>query len=77
LGRSKSETLKQSCSASARSQSAQRYLQLGGKLRSGEIKTEQTFREASEQYLPEYDIITQGNATRDRWTASTAGPGCI
>ena len=36
------------------------YLQLRGKLRSGEIKTEKTFREASEQYLREYDIITQG-----------------
>jgi len=36
------------------------YLQLRRKLRSGEIKTEKTFREASEQYLREYDIITQG-----------------
>jgi hypothetical protein len=35
------------------------YLQLRGKLRNGEIKTEKTFREASEQYLREYDIITQ------------------
>jgi integrase len=35
------------------------YLQLRGKLRSGEIKTEKTFREASEQYLREYDIITR------------------
>jgi integrase len=36
------------------------YLQLRGKLRSGEIKTEKTFREASEQFLHEYDILTQG-----------------
>jgi len=36
------------------------YLQLRGKLRSGEIKTEKTFRDASEQFLKEYDIITQG-----------------
>ena len=36
------------------------YLQLRGKLRSGEIKSEKTFREASEHYLREYDIITQG-----------------
>jgi len=35
------------------------YLQLRGKLRTGEIKTEKTFRGASEQYLREYDIITQ------------------
>ncbi len=36
------------------------YLQLRGKLRAGEIKSEKTFREVSEQYLREYDIITQG-----------------
>ena len=40
------------------------YLQLRGKLRSGEIKTEKTFREASELYLREYDIITQGQRNR-------------
>jgi hypothetical protein len=32
------------------------YLQLRGKLRAGEIKSEKTFREVSEQYLHEYDI---------------------
>jgi len=36
------------------------YLQLRGKLRSGELKTEKTFAEASEQFLREYEIITQG-----------------
>jgi len=40
------------------------YLQLHGKLRSGEIKTEKTFREASEQYLRESDIITQGQRSK-------------
>src|SRR6202022_1349561 len=40
------------------------YLQLRGKLRSGEIKTEKTFRKASEQYLREYDIITQGQRSK-------------
>ena len=40
------------------------YLQLRGKLRAGEIKTEKTFREASEQYLREYDIITQGQRSK-------------
>jgi integrase len=40
------------------------YLQLRGKLRSGEIKTEKTFREASEQYLREYDIITRGERSK-------------
>ena len=41
------------------------YLQLRGKLRTGEIKTEKTFREASEQFLREYDIITQGQRSKD------------
>ena len=35
-----------------------------GKLRTGEIKTEKTFREASEQFLREYDIITQGQRSK-------------
>jgi integrase len=40
------------------------YLQLRGKLRNGEIKTEKTFREASEQFLREYDLITQGERSK-------------
>jgi integrase len=40
------------------------YLQLRGKLRNGEIKTERTFREASEQFLREYDIITEGQRSQ-------------
>jgi integrase len=40
------------------------YLQLRGKLRAGEIKTEKTFRHASEQFLREYDIITQGERSK-------------
>jgi integrase len=41
------------------------YLQLRGKLRAGEIKTEKTFREASELFLREYDIITFGQRSKD------------
>jgi integrase len=40
------------------------YLQLRGKLRSGEIKSERTFADASEQFLKEFDIITQGQRSR-------------
>ncbi len=36
------------------------YLQLKGKLRSGEIKKEKTFQEAAEQFLREYEILTEG-----------------
>ena len=40
------------------------YLQLRGKLRAGEIKTEKTFREASDQFIREYEIITQGERSK-------------
>ena len=40
------------------------FLQLRGKLRAGEIKTEKTFGEASRQFLREYDIITQASAAK-------------
>src|SRR4029450_1911840 len=40
------------------------YLQLRGKLRSGEIKTEKTFADASAQFLREYEIITQGQRNK-------------
>lgn len=36
------------------------YLQLRGKLRSGELKSGKQFWEAAELYLREFDIITQG-----------------
>jgi len=44
---------------------AQGYLELRGKLRNGEIKTEKIFREASEQYWREYDIMTQGQRSKE------------
>jgi hypothetical protein len=40
------------------------YLQLRGTLRSGEIKTDKTFREASGHYLREHNIITQGQRSK-------------
>jgi integrase len=40
------------------------YLQLRGKLRAGEITTEKTFRQASEQFLREYDVITHGERSK-------------
>jgi integrase len=36
------------------------YLELRGKLRSGEINTEKTFREAAAQFEREYEIVTEG-----------------
>jgi integrase len=40
------------------------YLQLRGKLRGGEIKNEKTFRDVSQHYLHEYDIMTQGQRNK-------------
>src|SRR5215470_3416135 len=40
------------------------YLQLRGKLRDGEIKSEKTFRQVSEHYLREFDIMTQGQRNK-------------
>ena len=36
------------------------YLELKGKHRRGELKTGKTFKEASDQFLREYEIITEG-----------------
>src|SRR6202162_3434029 len=40
------------------------YLQLRGKLLTGELKAEKTFREVSEHFLREYDIMTQGQRNK-------------
>jgi integrase len=40
------------------------YLRLRGKLHDGEIKSEKTFREVSEHYLREFDIMTQGERNK-------------
>jgi len=40
------------------------HLQLRGKLRTGELKAEKTFREVSEHFLREYDIMTQGQRNK-------------
>lgn len=36
------------------------YLELRGKLRRGELKTEKTFKDAAQQFRREYEIITEG-----------------
>jgi len=40
------------------------YLRLRGKLRAGEIKSEKTFREISDHYLHEYELMTQGQRNK-------------
>jgi len=64
-GKNRRVSTKEESLAKAKEVAEDWYLQLRGKLRNGEIKTEKTFREASEQYLREYDIITQGQRSKD------------
>jgi len=63
-GKNRRTSTKEDSLSKAKAVAEDWYLQLHGKLRSGEIKTEKTFREASEQYLREYDIITQGQRSK-------------
>ena len=63
-GKNRRTSTKEESLAKAKEFAEDWYLQLRGKLRSGEIKTEKTFRDASEQYLREYDIITQGQRSK-------------
>lgn len=63
-GRNRRKSTKEESLSKAKEFAEDWYLQLRGKLRSGEIKTEKTFREASEQFLREYDIITQGQRSK-------------
>jgi len=63
-GKNRRRTTKEESLSKAKEVAEDWYLQLRGKLRNGEIKTEKTFRDASEQYLKEYDIITQGQRSK-------------
>ena len=63
-GRNRRRSTKEDSLSKAKEVAEDWYLQLRGKLRSGEIKSERTFREASDQYLREYDIITQGQRSK-------------
>ncbi len=63
-GKNRRTTTKEDSLSRAKEIAEDWYLQLRGKLRNGEIKTEKTFREASEQFLREYDVITQGQRSK-------------
>ncbi len=63
-GKNRRRTTKEESLSKAKEVAEDWYLQMRGKLRNGEIKTEKTFRDASEQYLKEYDIITQGQRNK-------------
>jgi hypothetical protein len=63
-GRNRRTSTKEESLSKAKEIAEDWYLQLRGKLRAGEIKNEKTFREVSEHYLREYDIITQGERNK-------------
>jgi integrase len=63
-GRNRRQSTKEESLSKAKEIAEDWYLELRGKLRSGEIKTEKTFSEASAQFLREYDIITQGQRSK-------------
>ncbi|MGH9589226.1 MAG: site-specific integrase, partial [Terracidiphilus sp.] len=54
-GKNRRRTTKEDSLSKAKEVAEDWYLQMRGKLRNGEIKTEKTFRDASDQYLKEYD----------------------
>jgi integrase len=59
-GRNRRTSTKEDSLSRAKEIAEDWYLRLRGKLRDGEIKSEKTFREVSEHYLHEFDIMTQG-----------------
>lgn len=60
-GRNRRTSTKEESLSKAKEVAEDWYLELRGKLRGGEIKTEKTFREAADQFEREYEIITQGH----------------
>jgi integrase len=63
-GKNRRRTTKEDSLSKAKEIAEDWYLQLRGKLRSGEITTEKTFADASAQFLREYEIITQGQRSK-------------
>src|SRR6516225_261887 len=63
-GKNRRSTTKEESLSKAKEIAEDWYLRLRGKFRDGEIKSEKTFREVSEQYLREYDIITHGQRNK-------------
>jgi integrase len=59
-GKNRRTSTKEESLSKAKDHAEDWYLELRGKLRSGEIITEKTFREAAAQFEREYEIITEG-----------------
>ena len=52
------------------------YLELMGKHRRGELKNERTFRKASDQFLIEYETITDGGRSAAWYVVTKTTSGC-
>jgi hypothetical protein len=63
-GKNRRTSTKEESLAKAKDVAEDWYLQLRGRLRTGELKAEKTFREVSEHFLREYDIMTQGQRNK-------------
>ena len=59
-GRDRRATTKESSLGKAKDFAEDWYLDLIGKQRSGDIRNEKTFRDAANQYLKEYPVLTEG-----------------
>jgi integrase len=63
-GRNRRATTKEESLLKAKEIAEDWYLRLRGRLRTGEVRSEKTFRVVSEQYLREYDLITLGRRNK-------------
>ncbi len=59
-GKNRRVSTKEESLAKAKDFAEDWYLELHGKHKRGEVTSEKTFRQAAEQFIREYDIITQG-----------------
>ena len=59
-GKNRRTTTKEESLAHAKDFAEDWYLELKGKARFGQLKDEKTFRQAADQFLREYEIITEG-----------------
>ena len=62
-GRNRRTTTKEQSLSKAKDFAEDWYLELRGKHVSGEIRNEKTFRQSAEQFVREYEIITEGHRT--------------
>src|ERR1051326_784305 len=63
-GKNRRISTKEESLAKAKEVAEDWYLRLRGKLSTGKIKAEKTFREVSECFLREYEIITRGERSK-------------